>query len=122
MKRHSEKGMALIITLMMLAVVTFMAVVFLSLSRRERVNVKISEEQDMARSMAESGLSRAQGEIIARMNNASETWLTNSPLTSAAGFGNGQLGLLANVQHIAQANGQIQRARFHYDLYSSKTF
>ena len=37
-RRHSEKGMALVITLLMLAVVTFMAVVFLALSRSQELS------------------------------------------------------------------------------------
>ena len=36
MKRNSEQGVVLVITLIMLALVTLMAVVFLAISRRER--------------------------------------------------------------------------------------
>ena len=36
MNRKSQHGVALVITLLMLSVVTFMAVAFLALSRRER--------------------------------------------------------------------------------------
>lgn len=110
MKRHSEKGMALVITLMMLAIVTFMAVVFLALSRRERGNVKLQEDQMTARYAADNALAHAQANIIARMNAGAETYLQS--------LGSNQ----TNLQHVAQAIGTIQRARFHYDLFASKNY
>ncbi len=65
MNRQSQRGIALVITLVMLSVVTFMAVVFLALSRRERVSVKVSEDQATAKLMAESALARAQAQAVA---------------------------------------------------------
>ncbi|HEY6226639.1 MAG TPA: pilus assembly PilX N-terminal domain-containing protein, partial [Verrucomicrobiae bacterium] len=115
MKRHSEKGMALVITLMMLAIVTFMAVVFLSLSRRERANVKISEEQATARLMADAGLERAKADMLAQMNNKVEDFLgqaTNAPIYGKA----------IDQQHVATANGAVQRGLFAYDLRTSRNF
>ena len=40
MKRNQERGVALVITLIMLSLVTFMAVVFLGVSRREKASVE----------------------------------------------------------------------------------
>src|SRR5690606_13484724 len=65
--RKSERGIALVITLVMLAIVTMMAIVFLAVSRRERAAVKMAEEMAVASSIAEAALERAKAEAIARM-------------------------------------------------------
>ena len=67
MKPQSQRGVALVITLVMLAVVTFMAITFLAVSRRERASVSVTEEQTTARYMAESAEARAISEVINRM-------------------------------------------------------
>lgn len=67
MKHQSQRGVALVTTLVMLAVVTFMAITFLAVSRRERSSVGVTEEQTSARLMAEAALARAQAEMISRM-------------------------------------------------------
>ncbi len=67
MKAQSQRGVALVITLIMLAVVTFMAITFLAVSRRERSSVAVTEEQTTARLMSEASLARARSEIVARM-------------------------------------------------------
>jgi hypothetical protein len=107
-RRDSEKGMALIITLMMLAVVTVMAVVFLSVSRRERTSVKTAEEQSNTRQMADMALTRAQSEVTAHMANAAENFIRVLNNT--------------NLAHIAQANQILQRGKLHFDLLSSKNY
>src|SRR5690349_11660764 len=65
-----EKGIALVITLVMLAVVTVMAIVFLAVTRRERSSVKLAEETAVAKDMADAALERAKAEAIAGMNAA----------------------------------------------------
>lgn len=67
MKRPSQNGVALVITLIMLSVVTFMAVAFLALSRRERASVSVTAEQTVASLMSDTALARVQGQIISRM-------------------------------------------------------
>jgi len=67
MKHHCERGAALVITLVMLAIVTLMAVTFLAVSRRERSAVTVTEEQTTARLMADAALARAQDEVVAKM-------------------------------------------------------
>ncbi|MHC1762808.1 MAG: hypothetical protein AB9869_00670 [Verrucomicrobiia bacterium] len=62
-----EDGVALVITLIMLALVTFMAVVFLAISRRERASVTVTGDILSARMMADAALARAQSEIAARV-------------------------------------------------------
>lgn len=62
-----ERGVALVVTLIMLAVVTFMAVVFLAVSRRERVAVAASIEYNDARLMADAAFARAQADVLTRL-------------------------------------------------------
>ena len=70
MKSHSQSGMVLIITLLLLAVVTFMAVFFLAMSRRERSSVKVTEDQTDAKLMADAALARAQS-LVSRISASS---------------------------------------------------
>ncbi|MEW6159274.1 MAG: hypothetical protein AB1813_17755, partial [Verrucomicrobiota bacterium] len=67
MNRNSQRGVALVITLIMLGLVTFMAVVFLAISRREKASVTATADLTDARLMADAALARAQGEVIARV-------------------------------------------------------
>jgi hypothetical protein len=64
---RSEKGIALVITLVMLAIVTVMAIIFLGLSRRERASVKVDEDISTARYMADAASERAKAEALAKM-------------------------------------------------------
>lgn len=66
MNRMRQRGVALVITLVMLAVVTFMAITFLAVSRRQRTSVNVSDEQTSARFMAEAASARAQRELVIR--------------------------------------------------------
>lgn len=67
---RGERGIALVITLVMLAVVTVMAIVFLAVTRRERSSVKLAEETAIAKDMADAAMERAKAEAIAGMNAA----------------------------------------------------
>lgn len=67
MNRPSQRGVALVITLIMLSVVTMMAVFFLSISRRERSSVAVTADFTDARLMADMASARAQAEILSRM-------------------------------------------------------
>lgn len=63
----SRRGVALVITLIMLSVVTITAIAFLSVARRERSAVQAAGEQADARIAADAALSRARAQIIAQM-------------------------------------------------------
>ncbi len=67
MNRRSEKGIALVITLIMLSVVTFMAIVFLAVTRRERGAVSMASDRTGAQLMAEAALARAQAQAVSQM-------------------------------------------------------
>jgi hypothetical protein len=56
-----------VITLVMLAIVTVMAIVFLGVSRRERASVKMVEDIATANMMADAAAERAKAEAIAKM-------------------------------------------------------
>ena len=64
---QSQKGIALVITLILLAVTLVMAVAFLALSRRERGAVTTSTDTATARLAADSALANAEAEIIANV-------------------------------------------------------
>ena len=65
--RHSQRGVALIITLILLSVVTFMAVTFLALSRRERGAVTTVTDTATARLAADAALANAEAQIMANV-------------------------------------------------------
>jgi hypothetical protein len=64
---NSQNGVALIITLILLSVVTFMAVTFLALSRRERSAVATVTDTASARLAADAALANAEGQIMANV-------------------------------------------------------
>ena len=57
---RSERGIALVITLVMLAVVTVMAIVFLGVSRRERASIPEQIQGDRVGAAARALLRRAE--------------------------------------------------------------
>jgi hypothetical protein len=63
----SQRGVALVITLVMLSVITFMAVTFLVLSQRERGSVSTTTDQTIAKFADETAQQRALAELIAPM-------------------------------------------------------
>ena len=59
MKSSSQRGVALVITLIMLSIITFLAVAFLSTTRRDRLSVSNFQSQIVSRTMAETAAARA---------------------------------------------------------------
>src|SRR5512133_2592581 len=66
-RRSSERGMALVITLILLAVITFMAVTFLVISRSERGAVTTTTDATIARLGADSALEHAKMDLLVPM-------------------------------------------------------
>src|SRR5438874_1244942 len=62
---NSQRGVALVVTLLMLSVVTVVAVAFLALSRRERSSVSQTINLSDARFMADWALERAKAQMAA---------------------------------------------------------
>jgi hypothetical protein len=64
---QSQRGVALIITVILLAVVTFMALTFLAISRRERGAVTTTTDTATARLAADDALASAEAQIVANV-------------------------------------------------------
>ena len=62
-----DRGVALVITLILLAVVTFMALTFLAISRRERGAVTTTTDTATARLAADDALATAEAQIVANI-------------------------------------------------------
>ena len=63
--RPSERGVALVITLLLLSVITFMAVTFLVVSRSQKGSVTTETDQAIARLAADTALERAKAALLA---------------------------------------------------------
>ena len=62
-----RNGVALVITLIMLSIITFMAVTFLVLSQRERSSVNGDTDQKTARNASDAALARVSTELLTHM-------------------------------------------------------
>ncbi|MGP8199921.1 MAG: hypothetical protein ACLQU4_10505, partial [Limisphaerales bacterium] len=62
-----ESAVALVITLLMLSVITFLAIAFLAMSKRNRSAVTTTLDVANSKTMADAALARAQAQIIAQM-------------------------------------------------------
>jgi hypothetical protein len=89
--RKWEQGIALVITLIMLAITLVMAVAFLALARRERGSVTTSTDTTTARLAAETALANAQAQIAANILSS----FTNGGYPAAY-----NLGLLVSTNYI----------------------
>jgi hypothetical protein len=84
----SEKAVALVITLILLAVTLVMAVAFLAISRRERGSVTTAAEAVTARYAADSALANAEAEIVITnfVNPYNSGLFVSTNYINAAGF------------------------------------
>jgi hypothetical protein len=64
MKPTRQRGVALVITLIFLSVITILAVAFLALSRRGRVAIRESTNRTITEQMADIALERAKAEML----------------------------------------------------------
>jgi hypothetical protein len=71
MNAKSQRGVALVITLIMVAIITLLAVSFLALSRRDQASISVSQSDTISRLAAEAAETHAQAEILARIISAS---------------------------------------------------
>ncbi len=65
MRCKRQQGVALVITLILLAIITFTAITFLVISRSEKGSVSTSTDQAIATLAADTGVERVQAEILA---------------------------------------------------------
>jgi hypothetical protein len=108
-----QQGVALILTLIMLAVITFLTVAFLTLTRRERGATSTSQSQTDARLAAQAGEARAQGEILSRImahtNMLVGDFLVSQNFINPIGFVQGQPFDPNNVNYDYLAGSPPQR-------------
>ena len=92
MKTNSQRGVALILTLILLAVITFLTVAFLALSRRERAVVTVVLDQTRARQASETATERAKAQLIAQILATTNKWnyglTVSTNYINTAGFQN----------------------------------
>jgi hypothetical protein len=105
----SSRGVALVITLIMLSVITFMAVTFLVLSHRERGSVTTTTDQTSAGFTAESALERAKAEILARIvaltNDQNFDLIVSTNFINYNGFDPGAFDYRTNVNYDHEIGG-----------------
>jgi hypothetical protein len=103
-----EEGVALVITLILLSVITFMAITFLVVSRGEKSTVGSVTEQTTARLAAEQALEMAQDAMMAPMlaftNPYNIGLLVSTNYINPVGFNTALRGSLTNVGY-TYANG-----------------
>jgi hypothetical protein len=64
---HPSSGIALVVTLLMLSVITFLAIAFLAMTHTGQSAVTTALDQSAAKAASDAALNRAQAEIIAQM-------------------------------------------------------
>jgi hypothetical protein len=67
MNRKHQRGVALVITLIMLAIITLITVIFLGIARRNRAGVSLRSAQTDAELATEAAFQRAKGDVVAQM-------------------------------------------------------
>ena len=103
MRRNRQQGVALVVTLILLSVITFTAITFLVISRAEKGAVATSTDQTVAKLAAETGLERLQGEILASVLASTNQFAYDFKVTTNYinpwGFLSGQVEL-TNVSYV----------------------
>ena len=109
-----ERGVALVITLLMLAVITFMTVTFLTLSTREKGAVTTATDQTVARLAADSALERAKAELLAGIlstkNAANFGLMVSTNFVNLGGFDPGAYDQRTNVNYDYRQGGGLLNA------------
>jgi len=89
---NTKRAIALVITLLMLSVITFLAVAFLVMTRRDTSAKLATLDVSTAQAMSEAALARAQAEIIARMTAQTDVlaydFMVSSNYISPGGYTN----------------------------------
>jgi Tfp pilus assembly protein PilX len=107
-----ERGVALVITLLMLSAITFLAVALLVLTRSQREQATASLDVETAKAMSEAALARSQSQIIAHMKGQGDLfnfdYMVSRNYINPNGFNIGEIGIYdaTNVNYdAAQTNG-----------------
>jgi hypothetical protein len=113
--RRRERGVALIITLILLSVTLVMAVAFLAISRRERGSVATESDATTAKFAADSALAHAEARMVAQIlvttNPYVQPLLVSTNYYNANGFTNGSADLLnVNYNYVNNNGGPLTTA------------
>lgn len=108
MKRRKQEGVALVVTLILLAIITIVVVAFLAVTQRNRALTTTATDQASAKFMADAGRERAMSEIAARLltrsNLAPVQMLVSTNFTTKTGFDPGLTGFRPdNVSYTTSA-------------------
>ena len=99
---HSQSGVALVVTLLLLSIITFMTVTFLVVSRSQKGSVVTETDQAIARLAADMALERAKAELLAPILASTNVFnyglLVSTNYINPAGFATGVSGPL-NVSY-----------------------
>ncbi len=119
--QRSQRGVALIITLILLGVVTFMAITFLALSRRERSAVATVTDTAVARYAADAALANAEAQVVANVlattNPYNFTLLVSTNYINPLGFQNGVPSPTnVNYDHLYNSSASLSPADFLQNL------
>jgi Tfp pilus assembly protein PilX len=97
-RRRRKDGVALVITLLLLSVITFLAIAFLAMSRRNQSAVSASLDVTTARAMSETAQARAQAEILAQIMASGDPlnydYMVSRNAINPAGFNNAERAVL----------------------------
>ena len=87
---RSQRGVALIVTLLLLSIITFMTVTFLVVSRSQKGSVVTETDQAIARLAADTALERAKAELLAGIMGSTNEFnyglLVSKNYINSAGF------------------------------------
>ena len=102
-REHSQRGVALVITLILLSLITFMAITFLVVSRSERGSVTTQTDLTTARLAADAARDRAIAELLAPMMATNNPFnyglLVSTNYIKLDGFDTGLAGDVRNVNY-----------------------
>lgn len=106
--RRAQSGIALILTLILLSVITFLTLAFLALSRREKIASTVAIDQTRAIQAAQAAAARAQAQIISQILATTNAWnyglMVSTNYINPDGF-NPALGAHPTNVSYAYANG-----------------
>jgi len=111
-RRRRVDSVALVITLLMLSVITFLAVAFLAMSRRNQSAVSASLDVTTARAMSEAAQARAQAEIMGQILASGDAlqydYTVSRSYINPAGYAAGEKGIYDanNVNYDYFSNGR----------------
>lgn len=116
---HRQRGIALVVTLILLSVVTFLAVAFLFLARRERGAVATTVDMTAARRAADAATDHARAQIIASIidsrNQFNYGLMVSTNFVNKDGFISGNASL-TNVNYNYANGNPLQAGAPNYDL------